>query len=338
MKKSNIEILSTPKTLRLQNFVMPTELDHGSDNEPNVVYMANETRFVESNFSEPLTIYAVGWRDQQNIEATLEFFAPRVQTSRRFEFAKATNAEEFLSESDDLRAVGGSFKRVEFTSDKVDAKTLNKGLTIRVDSDNVENMPNWREIYTGRLMRRLLRNELRRAITLLSAAGTNTAFTWDTTTGKDPDQDISTRLIAAQTDSGIFPNRVGYGNTAWNKRRISHRAQNTAGGFASAAMTESEVAGYLGVDQVLVSKERFQNAAATKAEIVNNLVLAFFAESNQTQEDPSNIKRFTSPTEGGTPIRVYEQIVNSKLTDITVEHYSNIIITSTLGIQKGTIS
>lgn len=316
----------------------PLALDLGAANSVGRIYVANDARFIESNFSEPLTTYAVGWQDPNDIEGTLEFVAPRVPTSRRFEFAQATNAEEFLSEADDVRAVGASFKRVEYTATKVNQKTLNKGLTIRVDMDNVESVPNWRQLYTGRLLRRLWRNELRRAITLLSAAASNTAVTWDTTPGKDPDQDVMTRIIAGGDIAGVQHTRALYGLTSWNKRRIAHRAQNTAGGFASAAMVENEVAGYLGLDGVHVSKERYQSGASTKTQVVNNLVLLYIAESNQTTEDPSNIKRFTSPTVGGTPVRVYEQIVNSKLVDITVEHYSLVVICSTLGIQQLTVS
>lgn len=312
--------------------------DRGSDNRPGEIYIANEDRFTESHFSEPLTAYAVGWKDPNNIEATLEFLAPTVPTTRRFEYAKASNAEEFLSETDDERAIGASFKLVEFTSSKVNAKTLNKGLTVRVDRDNVEGMPNWEQVYTNRIMRRLLRNELRRGVTLLSAAATNTAVTWDTSAGKDPDQDVKTRLIAGADLAGVYPTRVLYGDTAWNKRGISHRAQNTAGGFSSASMNEAQVAAMLGVDQVMVSRERYSSSATARTQVVNNLVLAYIAEANMTPEDPSSIKRFVSAVEGGGRFRVYRQEVNSKLVDITVEHYSLIAVTSTLGIQKLTVS
>jgi hypothetical protein len=312
--------------------------DSGDRNETGQMYFANESRFIEANFSEPLTTFATGWKDPNAIEDTLAHVAPNVPVSRRFEFAQATNAEEFMSETDDVRAIGASFKRVEFTSAKVNSKTLNKGLTIRIDDDNVNDLPNWQEIYTGRLMRRLLRNELRRAVTLLAAAATNNALTWDTTAGKDPDQDITTKVIAYQDAAGVAPNRGLYGRIAWNKRQISHRAQNTAGGFASAGMTPDQVAGYLGLDAVRVSNERYQSAAATKTKVVPDIVLIYHAEANQTPEDPSNIKRFVSMTNGGTPFRVYVQRVGAKFTDITVEHYSLVVITSTLGVQKLTIS
>lgn len=302
------------------------------------ICLANETRFNQAYFNEPLTTYAVGWRDPNSIEQTLEFFAPAVPVSRRFTYKEHNNAEEFLSDLDDLRAIGAEFKRVEYAGTETEAKTDNKGLTIRVDMDQVRDMPNWRELYTGRLLRRLCRSELRRAISLLSAAAANTAKTWDTTAGKDPDQDVIADLIAGATARGLRSNRLGYGDTAWSKRALACRAQNSAGGFASASLTPQQLAGLLGVDQILVSTERYQSTASAKAEILNNLVLMFYALSGAMAEDATNIKRFISPVEGGGQVRVYEQQMTAKLIDLTIEHYSLIKITSTLGIRKFTIS
>jgi hypothetical protein len=334
---------TTVAALALQNFIAlanafgdPALVPDAGDLRPGVIALANEARFTETYYSEPLTNYGVGFRDPNNIDATLEFFAPEVPTSRRFEFKKAANAEEFLSETDDLRAIGASFKSVEYTGTSVNEKTLNKGLTIVVDLDNAT--AGWEQRTVAKLIRRLKRNELRRAIALLSAAATNTAKTWDTTAGKDPDQDVLSDLVTAATASGISPNRVGYGHTAWTKRRLSLRAQNLSGQAGSAGMNEAELAGFLGVDQVLVSKERYQSGAAAKTEVVNNLVLMFAAMSGADTEDPSNIKRFISPVEGGGYVRVYVQQISAKLVAITVEHYSNIVITSTLGIRKFTVS
>src|SRR4051812_7605082 len=88
----------------------------GRDNgaiQPGEVYLANESRFNAAFFSEPLTVYATGWRDPNNLEALLDFLAPPVQVGRRFEYKKADNTEAFLSEADDQRAIGADFKRVE---------------------------------------------------------------------------------------------------------------------------------------------------------------------------------------------------------------------------------
>src|SRR5882762_2681064 len=82
---------------------------------PGEVYLSNESRFAEGYYSEPLTTYLVGWKDPANIEATLDFLAPPVQApGRLFEFKQLIDAEEFLSETDDVRAIGADFKRVEY--------------------------------------------------------------------------------------------------------------------------------------------------------------------------------------------------------------------------------
>ena len=149
-----------------------------------------------------------------------------------------------------------------------------------------------------------------------------------------------------------MPTRIGYGHAAWNKRKLSHRAQNTPGGYASAAYTESDLAAFLGIDQALVSKERFQSGPSTKTQIVNNLVLMFVALSGGDMDDPSNIKRFVSPPPnlysagegkiaapaGGLNVNVYVNQVSAKLVDISVEHYSNVIMTSTAGVRQFTVS
>lgn len=311
----------------------------GSDMRHESIALANDTRFNESYFSRPLTTFAVGYRDTADVEGDLEFVAPRVPVNRRFDYEVWSNAEEFFSETtDDLRSIKGDFKGVEYTSTKVNGKTENRGLTIRVDLDEVAEKNGWEERYTSKLIRRLRRNALRRAVSLVSVAATNTAKTWDTTAGKDPDQDVNAELIAAADISGVRPNRVFYGETAWSKRLLAHRAQNSAGGFASAGLAESAVAQFLGVEGVRYSRARYQSSSSAKTQVVANLVLMYQAMSGADVDDPSNVKRFVSPTASGGDLRVYTQQVSSKIYEITVEHYELLKIVSTLGIRKFTIS
>jgi hypothetical protein len=318
--------------------------DRGAGYAAGQVLFANDSRFLESYFSEPLTNYAVGWRDPNNLEASLQFIAPAVPVGRRFEWKKAANAEEFLSEVvDDQRAIGSDFKRVEYTATDVTDKTINKGLTYIADLDNVNvNDPQWQNAKIGKLLRRLFRNEYRRGITAISAAATNTAVTWDTTAGKNPDQDLKDGLITATTATGVRPNRVLYGDTAFNKRGLSYEGQTGSTAFGQvAALTIDQLAARLMVDKVLVSRERYQSSASAKSEIVSNLVFAFFAEDGVDTEDPSNVKRFVSQfsaEQGGGLVRVYVQQLSSKLVALTVEHYSKIVITFSTGIRKWTVS
>ena len=93
--------------------------------------------------------------------------------------------------------------------------------------------------------------------------------------------------------------------------------------------------------RVRVSRERFQSTGTAKSQVFNNLVVAFYAQEGVDTEDPTSLKRFvtTFPAElGGGRVRVYLQQISSKLAALTVEHYSNLIVTSTLGIRQLTIS
>jgi hypothetical protein len=321
--------------------------NEGAAIQPGAVYLANESVFTQQYFDEPLTNYAIGWRDPNDIEATLEFFAPSVPVPRRFTYKSWTNIEEFLSEDsyEDLRAIGGEFPTVVYTGTEIHARTDNRGLRLRVDLDEVADpdstlaggFPAYQARIVEKLKRRILRNSLRRAISIISAGSINTAVTWNGGSGQDPDNDVLQQLVTAATQSGIRPNRVAWGDTAWSKRVLTHRAQNDAGGYASAGLTPDQVGMFLTAD-ALVSRERFSAAGAPLAEVVGNLVFMFYALEGQDTEDPSNIKRFYSMTDSGGPWRVYVQQVTSKLVDITVEHYELIKVTSLLGLNQFTVS
>jgi hypothetical protein len=199
-------------------------------------------------------------------------------------------------------------------------------------------------------MKRLKLNDFRRAIVLLKT-GTNDAQTWNGTAGENPDtgaQSVLERLIVGNTALG-FPglNRILYGVTAWHQRLLSLSAQSHAGGFGGYALTESALAGLLGVDQVMVSREVYATGGAaltTLGPVVDTtvtttgIVLMFNAQAGLSKDDPSSIKRFVSMTNGGGEYKVYRQEVNAKLVDLTVEHYSNVVATCITGCQMLTVS
>jgi hypothetical protein len=298
----------------------------------------NADLLTESTYREALTAYAVGFR-QGNYLADLEALAPGVQVARRFDYKAWSNPEAFYSElTDDLRSTGADFKEVEYTKEEVTDKTVNRGLMVCVDLDQVKDNPNWENQYTGMLTTRLILNKLRRAINLISAGATNDAKTWDTTAGKDPDMDVITAIQTAHTAAGVRPNRVAYGPTAWTKRALSHRAQDTAGGFASASMTPEQLAGLLGVELVLRAEARYSTSATAKAEALSNLVLLYNALTGATVEDSSNVKGFWSPCDNGQQLMVHRWDMGPKKYCLAVEHYELTKLTSTLGLRKVTVS
>lgn len=316
-----------------------TPPDNGSP-EPGIVHAANASRFTEAHFSEPLTTYSVGWRDQDGIQDLLDFVAPPVEVPRKFEYVEWVNAEAFnVDIKDDIRAVGSDFKSIQLTSSKTTQKVPNKGLTYRVDLDNVDQNTNWREKIVSTLQTRILRSEAKRCIALLSAAATNTAKTWDTTAGKDPDQDMLTEVITSVGVIGIPPTNLLVDLTAWSLRAKAHRAQNSAGGFSSSGLSVDQVAQQVGLVRGHIVRHKWQSLPTTKSSLAGgNLVIIYLGNPGASIDDPSNIKRFVSMTMGGTRTRVYEMVVSMKLVDITVEHYSVPILTSSLGVRQLTIS
>lgn len=303
-------------------------------NPVGAIMVANEARFTSAHFSTPLTAYAAGYRDPLNLDAILDRIAPVVPVSRRFEFKKADNAQAFLSDIDDIRAIGSAFKRVEYTGESVNEKTLNKGLTTRVDHDDVAD-DNWREQKVAMLQQRILRNELRRAIASINAGASNTAVNWVAST-PNPDKDIRAALLASADITGIRPNVVLIGDAAWEGRRNAYEALNTPKAGKAADMTPQQLATSIMVDLVEVLTARYQVSATAKAQIVSNLVFSYLAQQGVSKDDPSAVKRFTSPARGGGRWGVYVQEYE-KFTDISVELYSNIVVTGT-GIQKLTVT
>lgn len=306
------------------------------ENQPGVICAANEARFTATNYSEALTQYTVGWRDPENLDALLDSIAPSVPVSRRFEFKKATNAEAFLSETDDVRAIGSNFKRVEYKGESVNEKTLNKGLTIRLDKDDMlDDMEEERSI--GRLMGRLSRNEVRRALTLINAGATNAAKVWSAST--NPDKDLRDALTAATDVSGVRPNVLLFSESAWDLRMDAYEAAANTSSYAgrAAAMTLQDLARKLMVDRIEVVKARYQSTASAKALVQTTLtVLGYLAIQGAGKDDASNVKRFVTPV--GTRYRVFRQ-ESDKFIDLSVEHYSNIVITSSgASIRKLTVS
>jgi len=300
-------------------------------NPPQVVCAANEARFTAAHYSEPLTTFTVGWRDPENLGALLDFVAPPVPAGRRFEFKRADNAQAFYSETDDVRSIGAPFKRVEYTGDSVLGKTLNKGLTIRVDHDEAIG-DDWQERYVQLLLQRLLRNEVRRAIGAITASATVTNVVWPANgTVANPDADVRTALVNAANSSGVWPNRVLFGEVAWSLRGNCYDAQDNSGARRAGGLTPDLLAMKLFLDGLRVAAVRYQTSPTAKTAAVGSNVYCFYAEPLPGKDEPANLKRFLTPTDSGGPFRVYLE-EHAKYTDISVEHYSTVIVTSQLGL------
>jgi hypothetical protein len=84
-----------------------------------------------------------------------------------------------------------------------------------------------------------------------------------------------------------------------------------------------EFACKLFVDEMCILNGRYQTLATEKSSFLGSSIYAFCTNDEVAKDEPANINRF----------RVYVE-EHSKFSDITVEHYSNIVVTYTSGIRK----
>jgi hypothetical protein len=314
----------------------PLPLYNGNAANDQICALGNEALFTQDTFSEPNTVYATGWKDPEDIKTAMDFIAPPVETGRRFEFKQEENAEEFVLDQDDIRAINAPFKEVEYTGNTELGKTLNKGLTIRRDLDRDTDPTKTQQVLTAKLLRRLYRSEYARVLVLLAASAVNTAKTWATGT-PNPVADLRNTALAAQLASGLFPSRIWWASDAWANMQSGFEAGGTtAAGYRYAGQSPDAIAQMVGAQKGLISRAVYQSAAATKSRLGTGLVFLFYAQDGVDMEDPTHIKRFFTPTASG-PIRVYSQ-VDEKFVTVTVEHYSNPLLTNSLGIEALTIS
>lgn len=306
------------------------------------IAVANETRSDSATLIEALTAYAAGYKDPENLDDLLEFFAPAVPVSRRFEYRIHGAFDDLYSEDadGDVRAIGADFKVIRTKGSLVQAKTANKGLTEAIDLDEIEDdVEGQKQLKVARLKRILVRTELMRAIALhLIAAGAAKQKNWASTGDKtDPDSDVLAAIDAVRTSAnGGFCNRVSYTDSAWTRRVLGLRALDTPGGYASSGMTPEQVAAFLGVQGVKRCEGVYYNKAAeTKRSGIGKAsssgylgrVLGFYGQSGISKDDMSTLKRFISGTIDGSAWRVYEDQKSAKILHLTVEHNSLIATT-----------
>ena len=330
--KSKIQRIGTASAALMASALTVPHI--GDSPESGEVYQANANVLGGAFYSEALTGFSLGLDDDSGIDSALEFLAPAVQSSRKPEYLIEEALKDFQYDADDERASGEDYKKIGRADTMKISKLKNRGLTMVLDEEDYASSDNPEEDAVATIIKRLKRNELVRAIALLDAAAVNTARTWSTVAGKDPDQDLRLSLATGADASGRLANRVFYGELAWIYRSASHRAQDNGGGTASALFDANQAAQFAGAQEGLVNSSRYDlDGVLTK--VVGNKIYSFTGISGAGRKDSSNIKRFV---EKGNQFTVHRQEVSADVVHITVRHRSLTVITSTLGIRKETVA
>ncbi len=326
MSKKFLPLLATGFANEARVFADSPDLRAGT------IALANESRFNSTHYSEALTGFTVGYRDPENLLAAVDYIAPPVAVGRRFEWKKADNSKAFLAETDDERAIGAGFRRVEYSGTTQLGKTVNRGLVYVLDTDE-DGGATSEESIVAMLQQRIIRNKYRRAMTALTAIAAGNGAIFSSAT--QPDELMKTELATAQLDSGIYPNRGLIGLAAWNLRSAAYAAQDKAGAFSGLVQKPADVADQLMLTDLRVDKSLYQSTATAKTRIVSSNFFGVVANDGLMKDDPSHLKQFYTPAAGGR-WRVYRRETGpgDKFIEITVEHYESIVATTTLGLAR----
>lgn len=302
------------------------------------IFAANDANFDAQFLSQPLNEYLVGYPDEDGLEAALEAIAPAIPVARAFSYRVHNSREHFQLDSDnaDIREIGGDFAKVRLTGTQATGKTKNKGLVMVLDEDEGGDDPSVQQRAVVNLRARLFRTELYRAITLLDAEDNSTSTTW-TSGSADPDGVVTTGVDRSGDKRGTNPTLVVWGGGAWVKRKTQLRALNTPGGFAGLTLSPNDAAIMCGAQRGVVLPFRYQTAVteSSKSKVLGDTVFIYEARPGLMGSDPSNIKRFVTVAGGAVKVYIEKRL---KRTLVSVEHYSDIIATSTLGIEKLAVS
>jgi hypothetical protein len=300
------------------------------------VMAANDANFDSVHLSEPLTEYLVDYPDEEGLDVLLDQAFPSVPVGRSFSYKVHDEKEAFqlALNDEDIREIGGEFAQVRLTGTQADGRTDNKGLTMILDNDQGGEDPAVQQRAVANLRNRLLRTELFRGEALLEANDVATTPNWGVSNAAaDPDGNLLSDIDAGGDARGIDSNTVLFGGSAWVTRFLSLGLGDNAARHQTRNLTPAQLAELIGAERVVKSKFRYQSSGTAKSKIVAGKVYSYYAKAGAMPDDPSNIKRFVTSTQGGGLTRVYIE-TRLKRTFVTVEHYSRIVLTSALGIRK----
>jgi len=306
------------------------------DSQSGVILAANDANFDGSFLSEPLTEFVSDTPDEEGLDVVLEAMAPSVPVGRSFTYLVADTTAQFqaMLADEDIREIGGEFSVIRPKGTQTNGRTANKGLTMILDNDQGGEDPAVQQRAVTNLRNRLLRTEIYRTEALLEANDTALTPNWGgSNTSADPDGNIAADLELGGDARGIDSNIVVYSGGAWLRRFLSLGVGSNAARHQTRNLTPQQVADLLGVDKVVKAKIRYQSSATAKTKVGDLKVYSYYVKAGAMPNDPSNIKRFVTPVPGGGMFRIFIQPL-LKRTAVTVEHYSSIDLTSSLGIRK----
>lgn len=265
----------------------------------------------EIHIDVPLSNVAIDHRPQEMIA---DLLCPIVGTPNISGQIPIFNVADKRRTENDHRAPGTEARRIHRNVSSDSFLCINHALMTDVP---IESLNNADPIYVQKLFNGgaeylkdilMLNWEVRVAnqVNSTSNVGSSAAVSssWTDLSNSDPLTDMNTVIDNVQDTTGVRPNRVTFGLTAWRNFRRNNTVRNlifgtnNGGGYVS----RQQVADLLEIEHVLVGGA-YQNTAAegqseSLSKVWNNNVLVSYAPNNPSIYDPSYMYAFRWSTAG----------------------------------------
>ena len=302
------------------------------------ICLPNDSLLRQSDQIEELTMFAASYDSMvgNGLARLRDFLAPpRPSSERLFRLTSYNENEPWETVDYNRVKIGMLADPAEVrqrTASKSDLQAPRRGLSVILDRDELKSKPEWQQTHSKWLIDLLNRASVLEAVDIYTAAAIADAVTWDN--ASNPDLDLRTRILTLANTTGFYPQNVAYGDAAHLARQNAYEGELTAGSLARAALyTEQQIATGLGVPNVLINAERYQNGA-TKSEIIGKNVLVFTAIKDAGPMDPSNIVRHVVGQYGNGDYAVFVTDLGPLKVCLTVINYEYIHTQHTTGIMK----
>lgn len=289
--------------------------------------------------SQPLTQYATGVRDREDLAALLDRIAPVCPVgSIRFSYLNETEAEQFQKRTmaGITRVIGGEFAESRITGAQSDGACDNIGLVSYLDIDQGGLVPEMQQAEVARLRNLILRSQIADALAKIDAAATgDTSKNWGDGAA-NPDGDIRDMIDTSGDATGEDANLIVMGQGAFLKRAKAYEAAARTNGGNKADFTPDQLRDFWQVEDVVNLKARYRSSASATPKLLDSTVYAYNARPGLSKGDSSNVKRFNYIAAGG-GMRVWIETQSHRV-KIIVDAYARTVITRTVGLRKRAVT
>lgn len=280
----------------------------------------NEIPYNSEHYSPELTQFANKVAESEPLTQQINFLAPTTYVNQYFDYKE--NAYHSLSPfiANDIRATGSDFKTLDFNGEIKQGKVQNKGFIKRVDSN--DQIGDWEERTVYGIIKHLLSNEYRRIIELMTGTIKTSKQVIEIgpwTAKALPDAVVRSALLNARKQYGFTPNRLLIHSDVWYARYACLSGQNNAAAHA-VDLSFEDISKILFVDGIQLIPGNFPG-------LEGNEIFAIYTQNGLLKDEDCAMKRFATSFDNGNLFQVYIE-PHTKYTDIIVECYSIIIVTS----------